>query len=97
MSNMSIHMDMLEQSIISLKEYMVQVFAHYPAMENTWYTMSRQEQAILAYQKVEEVLVAVREGETCLLYPSLNDWANVQHHPAYGLLPVESPRLSQIP
>jgi hypothetical protein len=42
------------------------------------------------------VLVAVREGET-LIYPSLNDWSNVQVHTAYGLLPViESPKMSQI-
>eukprot|EP00092_Neocalanus_flemingeri_P018537 GFUD01020073.1.p1 GENE.GFUD01020073.1~~GFUD01020073.1.p1 ORF type:complete len:386 (-),score=150.16 GFUD01020073.1:180-1337(-) len=93
---MSIHMDMQEQSIMSLKEYMAQMFSQYPAIENTWYTMDRQEQALLAYQKVEEVLVAVREGETSLLYPSLNDWSNVQYHPAYGLLPVENPRMSKI-
>ena len=31
----------------SLEEYMTQVFSYYPAIENAWYTMSRQEQAIL--------------------------------------------------
>ena len=45
---------------------------------------------------MEEVLVAVQEGDT-LLYPILNDWSNVQFHPAYGLLPVmENPKISQI-
>jgi len=89
-------MEVLEQSINSLKEYMDQMFYHYPVMETTWTNMNREEQAVLSYQKVEEVLEAVREGET-LLYPSLNDWSNIQFHPAYGLLPVmESPKMSQI-
>jgi meiotic recombination protein SPO11 len=93
---MSISLEMLEQSISSLKEYMVQMFNHYPVMETSWFGMDRVEQAALSYQKVEEVLVAVSEGET-LLYPSLNDWSNIQFHPAYGLLPLmESPKMSQI-
>ena len=54
---MSILMEMLEQSINSLKEYMAQMFFQYPLMETNCYKM-----AILSCQKVDEELVAVREG-----------------------------------
>ena len=60
---------------------MVQMFYQYPVMETSWFSMNREEQAILSYQKVEQVLVAVKEGDT-LLYPSLNDWSIIQFHPA---------------
>ena len=94
---MSNQMEIMELSISSLKEYMVNMFYHYPAMATIWSNMNRQEQNGVAYQKVEEVLVAVREGETSLLYPSLNNWSNTQFHPAYGLLPVmQDPKMSQI-
>ena len=94
---MSNQMEIMELSINSLKEYMVNMFYHYPAMATIWSNMNRQEQNGVAYQKVEEVLVAVREGETSLLYPSLNNWSNTQFHPAYGLLPVmQDPKMSQI-
>ena len=89
-------MDQVELSINSLKEYIAEMFRMFPAIENSWYIMDREERAKLAYLKVQELLVAVHEGETSLLYPSLNDWSNVQFHHAYGLLPVDRPRMSQI-
>ena len=94
---MGITMDVLDHSINSLRENMVEMFNHYPPMETVWSSMSQEEQAVMAYKKVEEVVVAMQEGETCLLYPSLNDWSNIQFHPAYGLLPLmEEPKMSQI-
>lgn len=90
-------MEVLDQSINVLREYMLEMFSHYPPMETIWFSMTREEQAELAYEKVEDVVEAVKEGETCLLYPSLNDWSNIQFHPAYGLLPqMEDPKMSQI-
>ena len=46
---MSISKEMSEQSINSLKEYMVQIFYQYPVMETTWFSMNREEQSILSY------------------------------------------------
>ena len=90
-------MHLLDHSINSLRVNMVEMFNHYPPMETIWSSMSQEEQAVMAYTKVEEVVEAVKEGETCLRYPSLNDWSNIQFHPAYGLLPLmEEPKMSQI-
>ena len=38
------------------------MFYNYPAMANISSNMNRQEKNVVAYHKVEEVLVAVREG-----------------------------------
>ena len=50
---------------------MVNMFYHYPVMTTIWSNVNRQEQNVVAYQKVEEVLVALREGQTSFLFPSL--------------------------
>ena len=43
---MSNQMEIMELSISSLKEYMVNMFYHYPAMATIWSDMNRQEKNV---------------------------------------------------
>jgi len=89
--------NLVHHSLDELQQYLINMIHNYPTMETIWSVMGRNEQVELARERILEVLEAVKNGETCLLYPSLNDWSNVQYQPGYGLLPaVDNPKMSQI-
>ena len=84
---------------------MVNMFYHYPVMTTIWSNVNRQEQNVVAYQKVEEVLVAgsgglkrklffcayypFEDNQSKLYPPSLVSRTQLHHFPLQ--LPVQQP------
>ena len=87
------------------------MFYHYPVMTTIWSNVNRQEQNVVAYQKVEEVLVAgsgglkrklffcayypFEDNQSKLYPPSLVSRTQLHHLPLQ--LPVEQPGAGLIP
>ena len=46
-------------------------------------------------ERIDTILIAA-ETDGSLMYPNMRDWNNVTFHPGYGLLPVNSPKVSQL-